>query len=127
MKICLVPASRGPISRETARGCLVSNLAMPGAGSLAAGRCIGYLQMALALAGLGISSVTTVRFVSWYFNHLPEVREPDMETVFAILRELRGPALGLAIFTAGWLWALVTSWQILRSARRETRRPPKLT
>jgi hypothetical protein len=100
---------------------------MPGAGSLAAGRCIGYLQMALALAGLGISSVTTVRFVSWYLDHLPEVREPDMETVFAILQELRGPALGLAIFTAGWLWALVTSWQILRSARRETRRPPKLT
>ena len=52
MKISLALGPRRPLSRQTAWGCLTTNLALPGAGSLVAGRVSGYPQLALGVGGM---------------------------------------------------------------------------
>ena len=48
MKISLALGQRKPLDRTTAWGCLTANLAVPGCGSLVAGRVSGYFQLLLA-------------------------------------------------------------------------------
>ena len=51
-KISLALGQRQALSRQTAWGCFTTNLALPGFGSLVAGRISGYFQVALAMVGL---------------------------------------------------------------------------
>ena len=67
MKISLALGPRQPLSRQTAWGYLTSNLALPGSGSLLAGRISGYAQLALGLGGLLMTVVFGLRFMLWYF------------------------------------------------------------
>jgi hypothetical protein len=127
MKISLALANPGPISRQTAWGCLASNLALPGSGSLAAGKRSGYFQLALAFIGLGVSTVTITRLFSWYISHFSSLQDPDPGQLTQLFQAMRGPLLGLAIFALGLIWSLLSSLQILRSARADPKNiPPRL-
>ena len=112
-KISLALGPRGPLSRQMAWGCFTSNLALPGAGSLMAGRRVGYAQVALALVGFGLSLFFGGRVLTWLLAHYRQYfQEPDR-----YLGELWGPMkwalLGIGIFALAWVWAMVTSLLIV--------------
>jgi hypothetical protein len=121
MRISLAIGPRVPLSRQTAWGCLTTNIAMPGFGSLAAGHRCGYVQAALGLAGLAITLVSMVPFFTWYVANWSLFYGANADPT-SVLGELwlrmRWPLVGFAVFGVGWLWALATSLQILREAGR---------
>lgn len=130
MKISLALGHRGPISRQTAWGCLTTNVAMPGFGSLVAGRVSGYFQVVLGLAGLAITMLFGLRAIYWCVTHWAEMQSPDADPVRNLTElwlAIRWPLAGIGVFAAGWLWALGTSLDILRVARKEPHNiPPNL-
>jgi hypothetical protein len=131
MKISLARGPRGPLSSQTAWGCLTSNLALPGTGSLLAGRAAGYGQLLLALLGLAVSLIFGVRFLMWNVSNWSRLHGPDVDSIEAlgeIWVQLRWALLGLGVFLISMVWALVTSVAILASSRRvdATNKPPPL-
>lgn len=131
MKVSLALGPRRTLSRQTAWGCLTTNLAMPGAGSLAAGRASGYAQLALGIGGTLISVVLGMRFIWWFLANWSRLYGPDADliaTLGEIWQALKWPMLGFGLFFAGWFWALLTSLWIVNSARRSESAgvPPRL-
>jgi hypothetical protein len=121
----LIPRS-GPLDRPTAWGCVTSNLAFPGSGSLLAGRASGYLQVLLALAGAALTTVFGLRFIAWFLANRVRLQDVEMDPVERLLElwiGVRWALLGMGVFALAWLWALATSAWILREAARP--RPPK--
>ena len=119
MKTSSGPESPDLSARQRAQGCFTANLAVPGLGSLMGGRKAGYVQMALCLSGLAISTICGFRFISWSLAHWSEYHNPDADPLFA-LRDLwnhaRWPLLGISLFAIAWGWALLTSWVLLAQA-----------
>ena len=132
MKISLALGKRQPLSRQTAWGCFTTNLALPGFGSLVAGHGTGYAQAVLGVGGLMLTLIFGARFLGWYVANWSRLQGPQNDPIAAlaeVLRAVRWPALGIAVFAVGWLWALTTSWQILRSAKQaeSENAPPRLS
>ena len=128
MKISLALAPRRALSRQTAWGCLMSNLALPGLGSLMAGRISGYLQLVVALAGMVFTVISGTRFALWYLANWSQLQNPDSDplaTLSELWKRLRLPVLGIGIFCAALLWGLITSLAVLREsqAREDGRNP----
>ena len=100
-----------PLSRAAARNCaLINQLATPGLGSLMARRRVaGIGQLLLAVAGfamvLGWFALTAINF----YNRIVSDTEPKPTGWLG--------GAGALTFVVAWLWSLVTSLQILRSAR----------
>jgi hypothetical protein len=130
MKISLALGPRERLSRETAWGCFTSNLALPGLGSLMAGRAVGYAQMVLAVGGLGLTLILGLRFLAWYLMNNARLRgtqDDPWATLLEVWHALRWPVVGMSVFVLGLLWALWTSVQVLQAAKREPPTvPPKL-
>lgn len=131
MKISLALGPRQPLSRQTAWGCLTTNLALPGFGSLVAGHRGGYAQAALALGGMALTLVLGARFVLWYAANLARLREPQADPAAALVEvclAVRWPLFGFVLFAIGWLWALATSLSIVRAAKKAgpSNVPPRL-
>ncbi len=127
MKISLALGRRQRLSRQSAWGCFTTNLALPGFGSLTAGRISGYIQAALALAGLALSTVFAARFFAWYAVNsarLSSDQGDPIGTLAELWAHVRWPLLGIAVFAVGWFWALVTSLIILQESKSGA--PPKL-
>ena len=124
MKISLALGPRQPLSRETAWGCLTSNLAAPGAGSLLAGRRSGYGQLTLAMGGLLATTIFGVRFMLWMVANWSRFygagADPDLLEMWL---HLRWALLGFGLFGAALLWALGTSLSILGDAQKSTLPP----
>jgi len=121
MKISLVLHPRRPLSRPEAWGCFTANLALPGSGSLIAGRWVGYFQILLSLVGLGVSLVRVIQVFIWYihnYHRLNDSTDP-FATIAELGHQLLRPAIGFAIFAVGILWALITSWNIIRSTPKK--------
>jgi hypothetical protein len=112
-------AKRRRISRQTAWAFLTGNLALPGVGSLSAGRWIGGVQLALALGGMTLTLVFGFRFVAWYFENYDRL-QGDPEDPLGVLREMwiavRWALLGIGLFGVSWLWSLGTSFRILQTS-----------
>ena len=130
-KVSLALGPRRPLSRQTAWGCLTTNIAMPGFGSLVAGHACGYAQVALSLGGMILSLVFGARFLVWYFANWSHFHGPDADPTAALgelWQFLKWPLLGFGLFFLGWLWALATSFLIVSSARKTESAtvPPRL-
>src|SRR6266496_2809066 len=109
MKISLALGERRPLSRQTAWGCLTTNLAMPGFGSLVAGRISGYPQAILGICGMIVTTIFGVRSLLWMLANWSRMHDPatDQLAFFAELwTVLRWAFLGMGLFGVGWLWAL---------------------
>lgn len=131
MKVSLALGPRRPLSRQTAWGCLTTNIAMPGFGSLMAGRVSGYAQAALAIGGMMLTMVFGVRFIWWYVANWSRFHEPEADPTAALgemLRFLKWPLVGFGLCIVGWLWALATSLRIVSLARKPESAtvPPRL-
>jgi hypothetical protein len=93
---------------------------MPGFGSLMAGRISGYAQAALGLGGMALTTLFAARFIGWYVansSRFSNIEGDPWGRLFELWLQLRWPLLGIAVFLAGWLWALVTSLLILHEAK----------
>ncbi|MGA2854265.1 MAG: hypothetical protein ABSE90_09080, partial [Verrucomicrobiota bacterium] len=122
----LAHASHETSARESALGCFAANLAVPGLGSLAVGRKIGYVQLTLCLGGLMVSLIFGVRFIYWMLAHWSEFHNSDPNAdPFAALRDLwrqaRWTLLGFFLFAVAWFWALFTSLVVIEKAKTESR------
>ncbi len=127
-KVSLALGPRQPLSRQSAWGCFTTNLALPGFGSLAAGRVSGYPQAFISIAGLALSAFFAARFFGWYAVNSPRFNGDNgdpLATLAEMWTAVRWPLLGMAVFAAGWLWALLSSLQILAEARKAE--PPRLS
>ena len=136
MKISLALAPRRNLSRQTAWGCLTSNVAFAGVGSLAAGRRSGYAQLAMVVVGMGLTLAYFPRFVIWYRTNGAQVFGPEVDPAES-LREfwlaLRPTFLAMSLYALGWLWGVATGLAIVREAKEaeragppRTNEPPKL-
>lgn len=130
MKISLALAPRRKLDRATAWACVLANqCALPGSGTLTAGRRIGYAQAALALIGFGPMILLSLRMLVAVY-HLQQAAGEfgSFAEIFdeVSLRLRHVPQAwgfyfwigvpGLCLFTLGWLWALVSSLGILLEA-----------
>ena len=126
MRVSLALGERRPLDRTTAWGCLTANLAMPGTGTLVAGRRRGYLQGALALVGMALSLVFGLRYIAWQLANYARLQD-EMLDPLAVAGEVwmaaRWALLGIALFALAWLWGLGSGLSFLREARRTDARP----
>lgn len=128
MKLVLASRAKGPVNRTEAWACLTANLALPGSGSLAAGKPIGYYQLALAAVGFILSLATCIHLLAWMLgngNALNQTSDDPVENWSILWHEIRWPLAGLGIFAISLLWATITSLQIL-SAHPKTPVPPRI-
>lgn len=111
MKTCSVTDDTRPPDRHAAWACTLANLlALPGLGSLSVGRRVGWPQAALALLGFGLTVGGLLRtLLDWVSN--PDLVIEPTPALFAGLA-------GLTLSAAAWFWALATSIQVHRQARR---------
>jgi hypothetical protein len=124
MKIFSGPKSPDPAGRQHAQGCLASNLALPGLGSLAGGRKVGLCQLGLGLSGFAISLGTGLHFVYWSLAHWSEYHganavpfEDPLQPLRDLWQQARWPLLGIGLFLCSWFWALATSRSLLAAAK----------
>lgn len=119
LKTLTAPGSKA--RRERAWGVFIANqLALPGFGTLMAGRKIGYAQLALSVAGV----VCLTAFLIYAIPHLGELLRlsfqptDDPDILIALLREWKPWLLtavsGILLWVIAWLWALKSSAQTLR-------------
>ena len=99
-----------PLTRTKATICVALNLlVLPGLGTIITGRRGGWPQAVLAVVGFGLN----LAWAMWFFavllrsDQLPENLTAHIWVALS----------GVAIFLIAWLWALVSSLQILREAR----------
>ena len=111
-----VRASKGPATRQEAWACLMANLALPGAGSLAAGRTVGYYQLAVGVVGLILTVVAVVHSAQWLLGNWTAINQPNADPIEALSNlwiEIRWPLAGLAIFAVSLFWSIITGMQVL--------------
>ena len=131
MKTSSANASPEAPSVQTARGCAGTNLALPGFGSLMAGRGVGWPQAALTVAGFAFTVIFGVRCVVWFFQNKEAIYDPNsdpIEMLLQVWRAVRWALFGIGLFVVSWLWALGTNFALLRSARatQPGEKPPVL-
>jgi hypothetical protein len=127
MKISLTLRPRRALQRAEAWACLTANLALPGAGSLAAGRKVGYVQMTLAFLGEAVSVVTGIPMIQWGMANWGRSSPADdpLAQLSDRWQHARWPLLGLGIFLTGFLWSAATGLALLASAPKNDV-PPRI-
>jgi len=128
MKLVLASRAKGPANRAEAWACVTANIALPGSGSLAAGKPVGYYQLALAAIGFIIIVVTGIHLLEWMMGNGNALSQPSgdpVENLVVLWREIRGPVAGLGVAAAALAWAGITSLQIL-SAHPKNPVPPRI-
>src|SRR5215510_2996986 len=112
MKASLALGQRRPLDRSTAWGCLTTNLAIPGCGSLVAGPVSGYWQFVIVMTGEIMSVYFGLKLLFWYqtnWAHLQQTQPDAAANFHELWLRLRWLLLGMGVFAAGWLWALGSS------------------
>ena len=120
MKISLALGPRRPLSRQTAWGCLTANIALPGSGTLVAGRVSGYVQLFLALGGTVMSTLFGLPFFVWAVANWTRFYGGEADPLTALKEKwglFRWALVGLGIFGVSWLWGVGTGLQLLASAK----------
>jgi hypothetical protein len=126
-KISLALGPRRPLSRQMAWGCMTTNLAVPGIGSLMAGRVTGYIQLLLTVGGMILTLWFGVRFIVWAVGNWNQLQQADdpVAPLLEMWNRAHWALLGIGIFALAWLWALTTSVGIVREARAGEFLPPR--
>ena len=91
--------------------CLLSNLMVPGLGTIVARRRVqGVLQLVVSQVGFALSFVWAILFVRRWSHEgsLPEDITPHLGIGL----------LGVAIFILAWIWSLASSVEILYKSRK---------
>lgn len=108
---------------------MTANLAVPGAGSLAAGRAVGYAQLAVYFTGFIMSIICGITFFHWYLANAKQInqsKENDpVGALLAIWHASRWVLLGVGLFVVSLSWAAITSFQIVQAQRKDAV-PPRV-
>lgn len=119
-----VPTPRA--RRERAWGLVIANqLALPGIGSVLAGRKVGWLQLAFSLTGIGCMTV----FLAFAIPRMGDWLNPpeDPELVFAVFEKWRPwlmlSVIGIGLVAFSWVWSLGTSRQVLKESSDRRNQP----
>ncbi len=126
MKLTL--STKGPANRKEALACLTANIALPGSGSLAAGKSIGYVQLAVAFVGFIITVIAGGHLLLWMMENGMSVNQQNgdpFQALITVWQEIQWPLVGLCVFGVAWLWGIVTSLQIL-AAHPKNPVPPRI-
>jgi hypothetical protein len=123
MRIFLDGKNDAATVSQAARGCVATNLVMPGLGSLLGGRKIGYVQLACTLAGFAITLIFGTHFIFWALAHWSEFHGANtpadpLQPLRDLWREARWPLLGMVLFFFAMLWASLTSRSLLQEAKK---------
>jgi len=120
---------RRVLSRAEAWACFYANLALPGSGSLAAGRAVGYWQVAASFLAFGLSVVTAIPMLQWALSGGAAAVQSPLGDPFEQLAEVwhhaRWPMAGFGLFVASIFWATMTSMAILAESPKESV-PPRI-
>ena len=116
------------LNRKEAWACLSANVALAGSGSLAAGRAVGYFQLAAAFLAMIMTLVTGFSFIQWRLSgggvpHSP--MDDPFENMEVIWMHVRWPLASIGLYAASILWALTTSLSILAHASKDDV-PPRI-
>jgi len=129
MKLQLTLGKPRTLSRAEAWGCFTANLAVPGSGSLAAGRPVGYFQMLLTLIGFITTLVCGAQFFHWYFSntqHIAQMQETDPRgALLDFWLAARGTMAGCAIFGFALAWGAITGLRVVLSSPKSAT-PPRI-
>jgi len=104
----------------------------PGLGSLAAGKKVGYVQLALYLTGFALTMIFGLQFFTWSMKNWTELHNDDDPNPVESLRKIWAAAqwvvVGIGCFAVSWVWAMQTSRSILKETRtvNSTGTPPVL-
>jgi hypothetical protein len=127
MKFNLTLGPGGAMTRDKAKVCLMMNIAVPGTGSLMAGRVVGYAQLLLMAAGMVISTIFGGKLLTWFFANWSRLQNPGNDP-WANLREIlaavKWPTAGVGLFAVAWIWALGTGLAVLAKSKRIETPPP---
>jgi hypothetical protein len=130
MKGSLKLGSRRVLTRKEAWACFSANLALPGSGSLAAGRAVGYFQLATAFLAMILTFLTAIPFIQWRLAGGGAAPTTGMDDPFQNMLDLwihaRWPLASVGLFGASILWAAMTGLAILAKAPKESV-PPRIT
>lgn len=117
------------LSRKEAWACFTANLALPGSGSLAAGRAVGYWQFAAAFASFALSVVAAIPMIQWALSGgLTASQSPmsdPMQNLSDLWIHMRWPLAGMTLFAGSIIWATMTSLDVLANAPKEDI-PPRI-
>ena len=110
----MTSSTRKPLSRANARiAAVVNQLATPGLGSLVARRWVaGSGQLLMALTGFVLMVWWFLKLMIRYYS-LMSNSNPKQTPI-----DYRLAVIGVVIFVASWLWAWITTFSVLREARR---------
>jgi hypothetical protein len=102
------------LSPSAARNCfLVNQFATPGLGSLMGGRVLSGLgQLLLAVVGCGLVMFWFFKTMKQYYSIAGDEMAAPADVSYASYA-----LAGFFIFIASWLWSLLTSISIVRSAK----------
>ena len=110
------------LNRKEAWACFTANLALAGSGSLAAGRAVGYAQMAAVFLAMSMTLVTGISFIQWRLSGGGVTHSP-MDDVYLNMEDLwlhiRWFLASFGLYAASILWALTTSLSILAKASKD--------
>jgi Sec-independent protein secretion pathway component TatC len=104
---------------------------LPGIGSLMAGRKLGYVQAVLGFGGLALSLLFGVPFMYWCVANWSRLHSDQADPITALAEigsHVLWPLVGVGLFGLGWLWALGTSYMILKKSQSApgAEAPPQL-
>jgi len=123
MKIFSAVQSRRPLRRSELLTCVVINqFATPGLGSLMARRFVaGSGQLFLALVGFFL-------FMGWWVQKMRLLYGQMFGTDLPADAGTKLGKWGITIFAIAWVWALVTSIQIMRTLPKDSipHLPPRI-
>jgi Na+/proline symporter len=105
---------------------LVNQLAFPGAGSVMAGRRIGYVQAAIMLVGFVLVMIYLLSYIGAAFHLVADSNLSEEQFKAEYQRWNWAGQSGLILSITAWVWALVSSAMILRQARRGPPEGPEL-
>jgi Trk-type K+ transport system membrane component len=127
MKISLTLGRSRPLTRGEAKGCFTANLALPGSGSLVAGRAVGYFQLSIYLVSFIVTILGAASFFHWYLTHQNDMVQPTSDDPFGSIVELwqhvRLAMVGIGLFLFATSWAIVTSLQIMCDSPKQSAPP----
>jgi hypothetical protein len=128
VKFSLTLSARRSLTRAEAKGCLAANLALPGAGSLAAGRAVGYFQMGLAFGGMILTALSGLPMIEWCLANWARLQNPGDDPLGPLMElwsHMKWPLVGIFMFAFSIAWAGFTGMRLV-SQSSEDGVPPRI-
>jgi hypothetical protein len=130
MKGLLKLRSRRVLTRKEAWACFSANLALAGSGSLAAGRAVGYAQLAAVFLAMILTFVSAIPMFQWAASGGLAASQSSSGDGFQPLLDLwphvQWPLASIGLYVLCVLWAMATSLSILAASPKESV-PPRIT